>query len=393
MSEGDLPLRDPILALASVRDPVGVLTVMVAVAIGARRDVIPGQRIVRDALAALEVPGQGIPDAEMVAAYRRRRDEISALVDELLDPTQTGRGHVLVLPLTGTPRRIDVWESVPDGVTLALDAHVAPLLGLREDGRPVGLVAVSATQLAVAERSMGTTRLVSSIPIASGGLETGETRRPPGRSGDLHSPPGAFERRQESHRLAALTAHADDLAELATGGRWWAVAICGEPTLVAPLRDRLMHRGLAVVEGAATPGNGWSADDIERILRADVDMAARARRHDLATAALDMALTPAGSAALGVDDVLAALGEGRVRHLVVVPAALPADYEQMPDGRLAAAGELPAGVLHGRVRRPHDLCDRMVAEAVRQDGEVTALDIAESPELVDAGGVVAILRW
>jgi hypothetical protein len=354
MADGAALVFDPILALAGVRDPVGVLTAM---------------------------------------AYQGRRAEIAELVEDLLDPTQTGRGRILVLPLTGAPHRVNVWESVPDGVMLSLDAHVAPLLGLREDGRPVGLVAVSATRLLVAERSAGATRMVRSIAIASGDLDPGQAGGPPGRSGDLHSPPAAVERQLESHRLAALAAHADELAQLAIAGRWWAVAICGEPARVAPLRDRLVSSGLTVVEGTATPGDGWSVDDLERVLHADLDLAAHVKRKDLATYALDAARTRAGKAALGVDDVLAALVEGRVHHLVVAAAALPSSYEQMPDGRLAAAGELPAGVLHGRLRRLPGLCDRMVSEALLHDGEVTALGIDESPELVAAGGVVAMLRW
>jgi len=393
MAGGEAPVLDSILGLASVRDPVGVLTAMVSVALGSRSDAIPGRRVIRDALADLELPKHGVPDGEMVEAYRSRRAEIGELVEDLLDPMQPGRGRILVLPLTGAPHRLNVWESVSDGAMVGLDANVAPLLGLREDGRPVGLVAVSATHLLAAERFAGATRMVRSIPIAGGNLEPGHIQGPPGRSGDLHSPSGAFERRLESHRLAALTAHADELAELAIGGRWWAVAICGEHARVAPLRDRLMRSGLTVVAGTATPGDGWSADDLERVLHADLDVAARARRQDLATHALDAARTRAGKAALGVDDVLTALVEGRVHHLVVVAAALPSAYEQMPDGRLAAAGELPAGVLHGRLRRLPGLCDRMVAEAVLHDGEVTALGIDESPELVAAGGVVAILRW
>jgi hypothetical protein len=393
MADGEALVLDPILGLASLRDPVGVLTVMVSVELGSRSDAIPGHRIIHDALAGLEPAKHGVPDAEMVEAYHGRRAEIAELVQDLLDPTQAGRGRILVLPLTGAPHRVNVWESVPDGVMLSVDAHVAPLLGLREDGRPVGLVAVSATRLLVAERSAGATRMVQSISIAAGDLDPGQAGGPPGRSGDLHSPPAAVERQLESHRLAALAAHADELAELAIAGRWWAVAICGEPARVAPLRDRLVSSGLTVVEGTATPRDGWSVDDLERVLHADLDLAARAKRKDLATYALDAARTRAGKAAMGVDDVLAALVEGRVHHLVVAAAALPSTYEQMPDGRLAAAGELPAGVLHGRLRRLPGLCDRMVSEALLHDGEVTALGIDESPELVIAGGVVAILRW
>jgi hypothetical protein len=393
MADGERLALDPILRLASVRDPVGVLTVMASASLGSRSDAIPGHRVILDALADLVLPKRGVPDGEMVEAYRGRHAEIAALVKDLLDPIQTGRGRILVLPLTGAPHRVDVWESVPDGVMLGLDAHVAPLLGLREDGRPVGLVAVSGTRLVAAERSAGVTRMVRSISIATGELGPGQTGGPPGRSGDLHSPPGAFERRQESHRLAGLAAHADELAEVATAGGWWAVAICGEHARVAPVRDRLTRRGLRVIEGTATPGDGWSANDLEHALHADLDRAARSVRQDLATHTLDAARTRAGKAALGVDDVLAALVEGRVHHLVVAAAALPSDYEQTPDGRLAGAHELPAGVLHGRLRRLPGLCDRMVAEAVLHDGEVTALGIDESPDLVTAGGVAAILRW
>lgn len=275
---------------------------------------------------------------------------------------------------------------------LGLDAHLAPLLGLREDGRPVGLIAVSGARLLAAERSAGATRMVQSIPI-DGDLEPDHTEGPPGRSGDLHSPSGAYERRLESHRVTGLAAHADELVQMASAGRWWAVAICGEHTRVARVRDRLMQSGLTVVEGSATPGDGWSADDLERALHPDLDRAARTKRQELAAHALDAARTRAGRGALGVDDVLAALVEGRVHHLVVVAEALPAYFEQTPDGRLTAAGELPAGVPHGQLRRHPGLCDRMVAEAVQHDGEVTALGIDESPDLVSAGGVVAILRW
>jgi hypothetical protein len=393
MADGDALVGDPILHVAGVRDPVGVLTVMVALTVGSRSDATAGYRVVRDALAHLDSAAHDAPDGEMVTAYQGRREEISGLVEDLLDPTQTGRGRILVLPLTGAPHRITVWESVPDRVTLGRDAHVAPLLGLREDGRPVGLVAVSATGLLVAERSAGATRMVRSTPITSGDHEASRTVGPPGRSGDLHSAPAAVDRRHEGHLVAALTAHADELVELAITGHWWAVAISGEPALMAPLRERFTRAGLTVVDGSATPGDAWSADDIERALHTDLDLAARATRQDLAAHALDAARTRAGKAALGVDDVLAALVEGRVHHLVVVPAALPSDYAQMPDGRLAAAGEVPAGALDGPIRSASGLCDRMVAEAVLHDGEVTALGSDESPDLVAAGGVVAILRW
>lgn len=70
MSDDQAGVLDPILGLAGVRDPVGVLTVMASVSLGARSDAIPGRRAILDALAELDLSKDGVPDGEVFEAYR-----------------------------------------------------------------------------------------------------------------------------------------------------------------------------------------------------------------------------------------------------------------------------------------------------------------------------------
>jgi hypothetical protein len=396
MTHSEPGTSDPILDLARVRDPIGVLTVLVSLVPGSRSEAFPGHRLVRDALADLDDDARRMPDGDMVEACRRRREEITELVGSLLDGHETGRGRVLVLPLTGSPRRLNVWEGLPDGVVLAVDAHVTPLLALREQGRPTGLVAVSPTGLVAAERSMGVVRTVLSVNFADASPgevgPQGTEQSVPHQETERHLQSRTFGRRLTNHYAAAIATHSATVAEFAASSGWWAVAICGEPALTAPLQSRLAGTAHEVITSKITPGDGWSIHDLEQALRPEIEHAARVRRAAIAARALDAARARHGTAALGIDDVLEALIEGRVHHLVVAPNALPTTYEQMPDGRLAAVGELPAGALHGRMRRLPGLCDRMVAEAILHDGQITAVGVDESPELAAAGGAVALLR-
>lgn len=384
---------DPILDLARVRDPIGVLTVMVTRVPGLRSEAIPGHRLVRGALAELDDTTGRVPDGEMIEAYRQRRSEIIGLVDELLDAHEPDRGRVLVVPLSGPALRLNVWGEVSDGAVLGADTHVAPLLILREQGRPIGLVAISSTHLHVVVRAAGHVRTDRNIEIPRTPSAGGRPEIPVAhQETERHLQSRTFGRRTTRHRAAEIAAHADELAELAVSGGWSAVAICGDSELSEPIRRRMAASGIVVIGTKVTPGEGWSADRLERALHAEIEHAARIRRQELAACVLGAGYAPGAAAVLGVDDVLGALVEGRVHHLVLAPDALPTTYEESPDGRLVAAHELPAGVLHGRPRRLPGLCDRMVAEAVRHGAEVTALAVDEAPELASANGAVALLR-
>lgn len=388
---------DPILGMAGVRDPLGVLTLMTSPRPGSRHAAAAAAGPLRRAIEALAQNPTGRAPEDATAALRRRRDEADALLDTLLDPTRGGRGRVALLPLSGAPIRVDVWAELPDTATLAGDAHVAPLLVLREGGRPVGLIAVSGRRMAVAESAWGEVHGVHETVFRD---ESGEWRRfegpargGTGRGTESYSQADLFATRVEAHRRADLAGAAGTIADEARTRGWVRAVVCGEPALAEAVAEPLAAAGVEVVRSAVTPGDGWSPRELADALGPERAAAAATARSRLMESAMGAAQAHGGRGALGVDDVLSALVEGRVHHLVLVPEALPDQYEQLPDGRLAAVGEVPAGPLHGRLRRLHGLCDRMVAEAVQREADVTALTAGEAPELAAEGGVAAILRW
>ena len=98
----------------------------------------------------------------------------------------------------------------------------------------------------------------------------------------------------------------------------------------------------------------------------------------------------AGRGALGVSDVLAALNEARVMHLIYDPEIRYAGF-------IAEGGQL----LNGREQRPlHEhvcaeprMTERMVERCLETGARITPVQGAAATVLADAGGVAARLRW
>jgi hypothetical protein len=103
----------------------------------------------------------------------------------------------------------------------------------------------------------------------------------------------------------------------------------------------------------------------------------------------DAALSGAGGA-IGLSEVLAALNEARVAHLVYDPE-VRFEGAVGEDGRLSAPFELrPAA---GRVRHEPRLTERIVERCLQTGAQITPVGGAASTLLADAGGVAALLRW
>jgi hypothetical protein len=113
----------------------------------------------------------------------------------------------------------------------------------------------------------------------------------------------------------------------------------------------------------------------------------RAERHyALAKRARDAALG-FGSGALGLADVLHALNDARVEHLLYDPSvcytgALDSDY------RLHAVADA-----HNAITQEPRLTERMVERCLRTAARVTPLEAGAAGSLADAEGIAALLRW
>lgn len=86
-----------------------------------------------------------------------------------------------------------------------------------------------------------------------------------------------------------------------------------------------------------------------------------------------------GAAALGPQETLGTLGEGRVEHLVLDP-----DYDFSP-----VADSIPASI----GRPPALIGERAVEATIAAGGHVSVLAVSDCEQLLNAGGMVALLRY
>jgi hypothetical protein len=107
--------------------------------------------------------------------------------------------------------------------------------------------------------------------------------------------------------------------------------------------------------------------------------------HDARQAALG-----AGTGALGLSEVVGALNEGRVSHLIYDPH-LRYEGSIRTDGRLLAGDETGPG--DGDAVPEPRLTERLVERALEAGARVTPVEGAAGAALAEAAGIAALLRW
>ncbi|MCF6468556.1 hypothetical protein FAF44_09180 [Nonomuraea sp. MG754425] len=123
----------------------------------------------------------------------------------------------------------------------------------------------------------------------------------------------------------------------------------------------------AVLDPALSPS------EVLAFVRPTLDEVRARRDAALAVHARDLALS-GGNGAVGLDDILSLLRQGRVEHLLLDDA-----------GGWKAAPPKPVA--------PEELEEEMIELALEHGGEVTVLESRAAGELAEAGGVAAMLRW
>jgi hypothetical protein len=239
----------------------------------------------------------------------------------------------------------DVWTAVQmrreETEVVDLDhPYLIPLLGLLDDGGPVGVAAVSAERVRLYEWALGMLT----------DLEDWEA---------VLFMPDARERFLE--QVGGLVAGQGDAR------RWRRVLAFGAAQEVA----RLQHGvGGNVQLDLADEVDIVSENDHGRILErveAAVDQYNRRREMMLVRAAIEAALTPAGRGATGLSEIERSLSEGRVHHLLFDARSRRRDVRQMEE--------------------------HLVEGALRTSAEVTPVDGEAAAMLRQHGGVAALLRY
>jgi hypothetical protein len=391
----DLAAADP-LEIGSLRDRHGVLTVYVDADPREQAAVRPswvvaaenGLRDVRD-----RVKSEG--DRDRWTAVFDRLDELEPEISALLDPRRPGRGRALFATVDGGEvRTAGLHVPLVNRVVLDEIPHLTPLVAALDRGRPVGILAVSSSEVRVLEQRLGLVDDVTTLSLEPDTSEWREMKGPAAANPALaqHTAPqhDRFERRLDEHRLRALEDALGSLEAVAARRGWERALVCGDPRLADPVAEGFEHRRLdvTVVDRSL---HGLSSSEIGAAVASDLEASLDRRESDLVARARDAALS-GNAGALGLADVLTALQDGRVGHLLLVAGREHAGA-RAPDGRLFPGGVMPAGVGAGELTPIASLFVHMVERALATHAEVTPLSATGVDALAQDDGVAALLRW
>jgi hypothetical protein len=321
---------------------------------------------------------------EQRMAFRDLRERVERDVLALA-PADRGRGlawfrtaggaldhrFTLQLPPAKTMAR---WDDRP---------YVSPLADVAERGRPAGLVLVSAEAVRLLHWQDGR---VSEPARSLYEIEPGQWRDYdayagyPGRSpAGLHV--AEFDQRVAEWRQRFLRSTAQAVAAQVADLGWHRILLAGEPRVTAPFLQQLPEPARGQVAATVDANLIWEdhAAVAERLDDALRDATLRQARA-LADETIRRAYA-GGDAAIGWPEVTDSLVHHRAGHLIV---GADADVDPAVLGpQTQAALGWPS---------PQMLIERAVEQAVISGAEVTVLP-ADTPELVRAGGAVAILRY
>jgi hypothetical protein len=331
------------------------------------------------------------------AGSGRTRDVSVALerlwpqIEDLASPIAPGRGRIAFAAL-GSAWILRLESAMPVANRLVLDdgPFIHPLLELLDEGRPAGVILVSTDDARLLEWRLGSLQLL-------GWMEREYVEAPHERAGQIGGgPAGSFHTPMREQRRARerdrtqrfLDQVTKAAADLAVDRRWGRILVSGgarwtEPTAAGfprSLRDKVV-RDTRVLNGLDDTGltmavTEWAHDqhkERERELLEGVGEAGRA-----------------GTAALGLSEVVTALNVGRVAHLVYDPHV-------RYTGTVSADGALYGGdevAPDGQPQTPEPrLTERLVERALQTGARVSPIEGAADGALRDAAGIGALLRW
>lgn len=393
LNAGELDER-VLLDLVRSADPVGVLSIYVDAHSGAPD---PGSRSwaidLDNRLAELKrrIADNGPPELE--SALRQALVRIEPLLEHQIDPRSSGRGRALFVWLD----RLAVTSfssqmRLPNRVVLDTSPFVHPLLELLDIGRPAGVALTAGDQVELLDWRLGALRTLARIaheappdperqepgPISNNAARAQQNT--PGR--ELRA------RREHERRRRLLMRAATEAGRIADERGWEQILVSGDERLTTAFVEELSerHRDRAIrdprlLTGAAPRsladlvGERFAADRTQR----NLELMRRAR---------DATFGP--GAALGLSEVLAALNEARVAHLIYDPdvryqGAMDAD------GWLYGESESPAGGV-ATLAEPR-LTERLVERSLDTAARITPVVGAAAGPLADADGIAALLRW
>ena len=291
------------------------------------------------------------------------------------DSPTHGRAHIGFVEVDGDAR--EVWETAqaPLARTEILQRptpYLTPLLRLLDDGWPVGVVVVALERVRVFEWALGGIDELEGWELEVTDLDWQERkapRRDPQSGGTGVSASGRDQHAQRlEHNRDRFLKQAGHLVTSRYAKRpWRRIVVIGDADRPRLLIEGLGKQGRLAHEVRQDLIRAGAPEIGERVAEEMVHLN-RGREEDL-IAELEHAIGSDAGAALGLEEVLQCLEQGRARHVIF-------DATRQWDGDEA----LPAGEL-------------MIERALATSAAVTPLEGLAAEALAAHGGAAALLRY
>lgn len=318
-------------------------------------------------------------------------DRVWPRLEELAKPTQPGRGRMAFIALD-SDWSLELEGQMPVANRLVLDGSpfIHPLLELLDEGRPAGVVLVSADEARLLEWRLG--ELTDLDQMQERYIEAPHERAGQiggGPSGRYDSP--VREQRQARDREGSerfLDEVVGKAVALATERGWEQILVSGGERWTKPAASRFpeafgdrLITDQRVLLGLDDGGLGAAVTDVLHERHVE-------REQRLVEQVLDAGRSGAG--ALGLGDVIAALNAGRAAHLVYDPEVRYTGAVAEDGTLYADESDAPEGVSLAPEPR---LTERLVEQALRTDARINPVEGAAGAALQEASGIAALLRW
>lgn len=334
-----------------------------------------------------EVTEAAAGDRDLLDSARRLTAEAERRLTAI-SASERGRSIALFLSADGTLDRLITFQ-IPvrqDHVAFDSGAVVWPMLDVIDRGLRTGLVLLSHDHIRLLEwRDGHATDLEESrwdLELGDWGQYRGAVRANPMRGQQSVSHIEAYDDRVEEWRIRFVKAAAKAMAESAADLEFERLVIAADGDSGKEFAANLPEGTRNLVE-AIVPVNLIDLSAAEAAAQLDVHLRDAWRTRVEAEAERVVArIGAADRAAAGTDQVLLALTEGRVEHLLLDPY-LEYGQDGLSDGArrvIADAGEATVP-------------EALVELAIRTDARVSSAAVEEVPALRQGEGVLALLRY
>ena len=385
--------------LIELHDDVGELSFYVGISPDGQANPQPTWRIeIKNRIRDLR---QKVRDEEVHERWKAVHDRLDALeadLDEFLDPSRPGRGRAMFVAVSdGHRETVTVQVPFSERVLLRDNAYIRPLVSAWDEGRPAGILVAYRGGSRLLEWQMGEVRELETDTFDFGDAHLADEKGGPVAANPQRMQQGVshrerFEDRLDENRKRFLRSSLEDYLKAGKERGWDRLVVAGESKLRQWVIDHLGGANdLRVVEAdqlweTETPHT--IATTVWPTLRA----MHRERERDLVVKARDRALS-GNAGALGLRDVLGALNEGRVAHLLFSTDVSFTGYRSADQGLLFAEEGGPAEALGEELIEESYLVERMLERALSTSGKVTPVDDEVAALLDENDGVAALLRW